>query len=96
MSTADQQVAELVKPGVLIAYYLSDGSTARARYKHDGARPVIEDVETTLSVAKRSGKLIQVDSIDAETNATMDTFIVPQHVIAVRIEKAGDLLAKVD
>lgn len=63
MSTVEQQVAELIKPGVLVAFYLSDGSTARSRYIHDGARPIIEDVETTLSVAKRSGKLIQVDSI---------------------------------
>jgi hypothetical protein len=41
---------------------------------------------------KQSGKLSQVDTIDAETDATMDVYIVPQHVIAVRIEKMGDLL----
>jgi hypothetical protein len=28
MSTVEQQVAELVKPGILVAFYLSDGSTA--------------------------------------------------------------------
>jgi hypothetical protein len=75
-----------------VAFYLSDGTTARSRYLHDGQRPVIEDVETTLSVAKRSGKLIQVDSLEAETDSTMDTFIVPSHVIAVRAEKKLDLV----
>lgn len=87
----DNLIADLVKPGVVVAYYLSDGSTARARYPHDGARPVVEDVEATLALAKRTGKLLAVDSIDAETDATMDTFIVPQHVIAVRVEKGLDL-----
>jgi hypothetical protein len=81
VSTVEQQIADLIKPGVVDAWYLSDGSTARSRYPHDGARPVIEDVEATLSLAKRSGKLIQVDSIDAETDSAMDTFIVPQHVV---------------
>jgi hypothetical protein len=90
-STVEQQIAELVRPGVLVAFYMADGSTARSRYVHDGARPVVEDVEATLSVAKRSGKLLQVDSIDAETDSTMDTFIVPSHVIAVRVEKKLDL-----
>jgi hypothetical protein len=33
-----------------------------------------------------------VDSTTAETDATMDTYAVPQYVIAVRIETAGDLL----
>jgi hypothetical protein len=34
--------------------------------------------------------------MDAETDAIMDTYIVPQHVIAVRAEKAGDLLGGVE
>jgi hypothetical protein len=78
------------QPSLIVAYYMSDSSTARASYGHDGQRPVIEDVET-LCESKPSGKLIQVDSIDAETDLTMDTFIVPSHVIAVRIEKGLDL-----
>jgi hypothetical protein len=54
-------------------------------------------VETTLSVAKRAGKLIQVDSIDTLKGENMDTYIVPSAVIAVRVERAaaGDLLGAV-
>jgi hypothetical protein len=52
-------------------------------------------VETTLSLAKRTEKLIQVDSIDEETSASMDTYVIPQHIVAVRIEKQGDLLGAV-
>jgi len=59
------------------------------------ARPFIEDLETTLSAAKRSGKLLQVDSIDAETDSTMDTYVSAHHVIAVRVEKGLDLAGAV-
>jgi hypothetical protein len=52
-------------------------------------------VETTLSLAKRTGKLINVDSIDEETGSSMDTQVVPAHIVAVRIEKQGDLLGAV-
>lgn len=79
-SITEQQIAELVRPSLTVAYYMSDSGTARASYGHDGQRPVIEDVET-LCESKPSGKLIQVDSIDAETDSTMDTFIVPSHLI---------------
>jgi hypothetical protein len=89
----DNLIADLTTPGVVVAYYLSDGSSARARYPAG----TIEDVETTLSVAKRTGKLIQVDSIDTLKGENMDTYIVPSAVIAVRVERAaaGDLLGAV-
>ena len=44
---------------------------------------------------KKTGKLIQVDSIDEERDYNMDIFIVPQHVVTVRIEKSGDRLEAV-
>jgi hypothetical protein len=89
---ADVLIAELVKEGVTVAYYMRDGSTARATYRHDNARPVVLDVEDTLRASKEQGKLIMVDSIDGENDFTMDTFISPDQAIAVRVEEAGDLL----
>lgn len=88
-----QIIADLTTPGILVAFYLSDGTTARARYPAG----TIEDVETTLSLAKRTGKLIQVDEADSDTDHTMDIFIVPSHVVLVKIEKnsAGGLLGAV-
>jgi hypothetical protein len=89
---ADNLIADLVKPGVLVCYYMSDASTARARYRHDGARPVILEVQDTLRAEREAGSLIQVNSIDAERDQAMDIFISAGHVIAVRIEKAADML----
>jgi hypothetical protein len=88
-----QIVADLTTPGILVAFYLSDGTTARARYPAG----TIEDVETTLSLAKRSGKLLAVDSADSDDDHAMEIYLVPQHVVMVKIEKssAGVLLGKV-
>jgi hypothetical protein len=52
-------------------------------------------VETTLSVAKRSGKLIWVNSADIDTGSGMDIYTVRQQVVIVKIEKALDLTAAV-
>jgi hypothetical protein len=81
-----QIVADLTTPGILVAFYLSDGTTARAHYPAG----TIEDVETTLSLAKRSGKLLAVDSADSDTDASMQIYLVPQHVVMVKIEKPLD------
>jgi hypothetical protein len=90
--TVEQQVAELVKPGILVVFYLSDGTTARARYPAG----TIEDVESTLALARRTGKLLAVDSADSDRDAAMQTYLVPQHVVMVKIERAGDLLGAVE
>ena len=49
----------------------------------------------TRFLSKKTGKLIQVDSIDGERDYNLDIFIVPQHVVTVRIEKSGDRLEAV-
>jgi hypothetical protein len=78
---------------VVVTYYLSDGSTARARYPAGD----IEAVEDTLRLARRTGKLLQVDSIDNLKEENMDRYIVPSAVVAVMIERAAvaDLLGAV-
>jgi hypothetical protein len=86
--SSDNLIADLTAPGVVVVYYLSDGSTARARY----LAGTIEDVEATLSVARRTGKSIQVDSADSGTDGTMEIYLVPQQVVMVKIERAGDPL----
>ena len=89
--------ADLRKPGRVVAYYLSDGSTARAAYLHDDARPMVLDVMDTLAAAKEAGKLIQVDSIDDDDGHSLELFIDPNHVVSVKVEKAAasDSLGKV-
>jgi hypothetical protein len=91
----DTLIADLVAPGVLVVYYLSDGTTARARYFHDGARPIIKDIQDTLTAAKESNSLIQVESSDIDDGAQFDIYIHPDHIVEVKIEKAGDLLGAV-
>jgi hypothetical protein len=93
--STDNLVADLTAPGVLVFYYLADGTTARARYFHDGARPIIEDVEDTLKASQEAGKLIPVDSLDSEVGGTLRRYIVPAAVVAVGHEEQTDVLAPV-
>ena len=88
-----EQIAELVKPRVLVAFYMADGSTARSRYVHDGAPPgwLAKTWKTRSLLPREPGTSWPWTSIAAETDSTMDTFIVPQHVIAVRAGKKLDL-----
>jgi hypothetical protein len=94
-SAVEQQIQDLVRPRVLVVYYLSDGTTARARYFHDRQRSVIEDVADTLFAAQKKGRLIQVDSSDIDNGAQFDIYIHPAHIVEIKIEKAGDLLGAV-
>jgi ribosomal protein L18E len=96
LGEAGENLAASLRPhGVTVAFQLVDGTVARNNYAHDGQAPVISDVETTLSVAKRSGKMIQVDSIDDDCGYNMDLFIVPSQVVAVKVEKVFDVVGVV-
>jgi hypothetical protein len=96
LGAAGENLAADLRPhGVTVAFQMVDGTTARNNYLHDGKADVISDVETTLSVAKRSGKMIQVDSIDDDHGHHMELFIVPSQVVAVKVEKVFDVVGAV-
>jgi hypothetical protein len=91
----DNLITDLVTPGVLVVYYLSDGTTARARYYHDSARPIILDIQDTIKAAKESSSLIQVESSDIDDGAQFDIWIHPDHIVEIKIEKQADPLGAV-
>jgi hypothetical protein len=89
--STDNLIADLVTSGVLVVYYLSDGTTARARYFHDGKRPIILDIQDTITAAKESNSLVQVKSSDIDDGAQFDIYIHPDHIVEIKIEKQGIL-----
>jgi hypothetical protein len=74
-----------------VAFYMSDGSTGRSVFPHDGSTDSVDAIEALLREKKRAGKLLQVDSIDINSGSGSDIFIVPGHVIAVIVQKSLDL-----
>jgi hypothetical protein len=92
---ADNLIADLVKPGRVVAYGMVDGTTARASAIHDKTRPMVLDVMDTLAAAKESGKFLQVDSIDDDSGNHMDLFINVDAVVSVKIESVGNILGAV-
>jgi hypothetical protein len=85
MSTTETTARLAVDPSltsVLVAYYLSDGTTARARYPWDGKSDAVEAVETLIREKKRSGSGLAVDSLDSEQDANAERFIAPSHIVA--------------
>ena len=74
-----------------VAYYLADGSTARARYPHDGNSDPIDAITALLNDKARSGKLLEVDSIDINSGTGSSIYIVPSQVQAIIVEKVFDL-----
>jgi predicted DNA-binding WGR domain protein len=74
---------------VSVAYYLSDGSTARARYPFDGQSDAVEEVETLIREKRRTGFGLAVDSLDSDQGVTAERFISPAHVVAWVVSAAG-------
>jgi hypothetical protein len=68
---------------ITVAFYLSDGTTARASYPNppQGTDPT-EAVEALIREKKRSGSGIAVDSMDSETGGALERFIAPAHIVA--------------
>jgi hypothetical protein len=90
---ADNLIADLVARGVLVSFWLCDGTTARQRYPWDGGDDLAEAVETTISVAKRSGKGILVESLDSEEGGGKLRFISPSHIVSWTIQPEANLTA---
>ena len=78
---ADPTLTELT-----VAYYLSDGTTARASYPYSNTDPA-EAVEALIRDKKRQSKGLAVDSLDSETGAGAERFIAPSHIVAWVIER---------
>lgn len=72
---------------VTVAYYLSDGTTARASYPNPSeGTDFVEAIERLIIEKKRTGKLLAVDSLDIASGGAAERFIVPGAVVAVVIE----------
>jgi hypothetical protein len=68
---------------IAVAFYLSDGTTARSSYPipPEGTDPS-EAVEELIRKKKRAGAGIAVDSMDSETGGALERFIAPAHIVA--------------
>jgi hypothetical protein len=66
---------------VQVAYYMSDGSTARAQYPSTNTDPTAA-VEALLKEKKQSGAALAVDSLDSDQRQDAERFISPDHVVA--------------
>jgi hypothetical protein len=94
--SGERLIADLREHGRVVAYMLVDGSTAKASYVHDNARPMVLDAMDTLAAAKESGRfLLQVESIDDDSGDQMDLFINVDAVVAVKIQRTAGLLASI-
>ena len=80
--TTARLVADPSLTSVSVAYYLSDGSTARARYPWDGQGDAVEAVETLIREKRRSGSGLAVDSLDSDQDVNAERFISPNHICA--------------
>ena len=67
---------------VAVAYYLSDGSTARATYPWDGQSDAVEAVETLIREKQRTGSGLAVDSLDSDQSVNAERFISPSQIVA--------------
>jgi hypothetical protein len=92
MSTTETTARLAADPSltsVLVAYYLSDGTTGRARYPWDGQSDAVEAVEMLIKEKKRSGSGLAVDSLDSDQDANAERFIAPSHIVAWVVSAAG-------
>jgi hypothetical protein len=60
-----------------VAYYLSDGSSGRAKYPWDNQGDPVEAVQNLIREKKRSGSLLSVDSLDSSTDVGAERLITP-------------------
>jgi hypothetical protein len=80
-SVAARHKTDVSLTEVQVAYYLSDGTTARASYPSTNADPV-EAVEALIREKKRSGSGLAVDSLDIASSDGAERFIAPSHIVA--------------
>jgi hypothetical protein len=80
--TAARLAADPSLERVQVAYYLSDGSTARASYPWDGQSDAVEGVETLIKEKRRSGSGLAVDSLDSNQAANAERFVSASHIVA--------------
>jgi hypothetical protein len=80
---ADPSLTSLV-----VAFYLSDGSTARSTFKWDGKPDAIEAVENLLTEKLRLRSSLAVDSLDSDQTTMAERFIRPEHVVAYVVTAA--------
>jgi hypothetical protein len=83
---AARHAADLTLIELTVAYYLSDGTTARASYPYDSNTDPAEAVEALIREKKRSGSGIAVDSMDISSGTGAERFIAPSHIVAWVIE----------
>jgi hypothetical protein len=74
---------------VAVAYYMSDGSTARASYPWDRQGDPVEAVETLLREKRRAGAGLAVDSLDSDASPIAERFISPAHIVGWVVSAAG-------
>lgn len=66
-----------------VAFYLSDGTTARQKLAVPVQMDTVVYVQKLLKTALRDNTLIPVQSMDGEgTKSGQEMFIVPAHVVA--------------
>jgi hypothetical protein len=82
---AARHAADLTLTELTVAYYLSDGTTARASYPYDSNTDPAEAVEALIKEKKRAGKLLAVDSLDIAQGSGVERLIVPGAIVAVVI-----------
>lgn len=75
---------------VSVAWYLSDGTTARSSFPWDGQADSVEALENLLRDKRSSGYGLAVDSLDSDQTANAERFINPAHVVAWVVSAAGD------
>ena len=80
--TAARLTADPSLTFVAVAYYLSDGSTARACYPFDGQSDAVEAVETLLREKRRASSGLAFDSLDSDQPVGAERFISPSHIVA--------------
>jgi hypothetical protein len=73
-SVAARHAADVSLTEVHVAYYLSDGTTARASYPSTNADPT-EAVEALIREKKRAGSGLAVDSLDISGSDGAERFI---------------------
>jgi hypothetical protein len=90
---AENLIADLVARGVLVSLWLSDGPRRDRDIPGMGGDDLAEAVETTVSVAKRNGKGILVESLDSEEGGGKLCFISPSHIVSWTIQPEANLTA---
>jgi hypothetical protein len=91
--TVPEQLLKDIQPGTKVAWYLADGSTARAIYDFQRADPVAS-VIAKWREAIQGNSLLQVDTLDSTQQAAVQ-FINPNQVTAVKVFPEVNLTAAV-